>query len=204
VIRLNNLQGNSRVTERAKRKKSKFILYGSIVIVLILIAFAAYSINSALNNKAAPEKSVQASAGKKSSTSNQTNENSSSQDQTQNDQTQNDQPNSDTSSAGNSSSSDSSQSSSTIAPETPAQTGQQHITSYDSSSQDWQEMLQTISTATGIDQSNMTVWFLGSDKSNPGGSVGTVSAKTKGSQKYRVYLEWDGTGYTATKVEPAS
>jgi hypothetical protein len=34
----------------------------------------------------------------------------------------------------------------------------------------------------------LTVWFLGSDKSNQGGSVGTVSAKTKSSQKYRVYL----------------
>jgi hypothetical protein len=65
-------------------------------------------------------------------------------------------------------------------------------------------MLQTISSATGIDQSNMTVWFLGSDKSTPGGSVGTVSAKTKGSQKYRVYLQWDGSGYKATKVEAAS
>ncbi|WP_165347103.1 DUF1510 family protein [Gottfriedia acidiceleris] len=29
------------------------------------------------------------------------------------------------------------------------------------------------------------------DKSNQGGSVGTVSAKAKGSQKYRVYLQWD-------------
>ena len=210
---MNKLKGNSRSTLRAKRKKSKIILYGSIVIVLILIAFVPYSIHSALNNKAASPKSDQALATKKGSTNNQTNEGSSSQDQTQNDQTQSDQTqndqtnSSDTTSAGNSSSSssDSSQSSSTIAPETPAQTGQQqHNTSYDSSSQDWQEMLQTISSATGIDQSNMTVWFLGSDKSIPGGSVGTVSAKTKGSQKYRVNLQWNGSGYTATKVEPTS
>jgi hypothetical protein len=212
---LNNLQGNSRATSRAKRKKIKFILNGSIVIVLILIAFVSYSIFSSVDNKAASKKGVQASAEKqsdhsikkdksaanKSSINNQTNEDSSSQDQTQNDQT-----NSDTALAGSSSSfsSDSSQSGSTIAPETPEQTGMQHVTSYDSSSQDWQEMLQTISSATRIDQSNMTVWFLGSDKSTPGGSVGTVSAKAKGSQKYRVYLQWDGSGYIATKVEPAS
>jgi preprotein translocase subunit SecF len=216
VVILNNFQGNSRATSRVKRKKTNFILNGSIVIVLILIAFVSYSIFSSGDNKAASQISVQASAekqsvhnikkdkkaAKKSSTS-QTNDNSSSQDQTQNDQT-----NSDTASAGNSSSpsSGSSQSSSTTspAPETPAQTGQQHVTSYDSSSQDWQEMLQTISSAAGIDQSNMTVWWLGSDISNPGGSVGTVSAKAKGSQKYRVYLQWDGSGYKATKVEPAS
>ncbi|MGG1677974.1 YrrS family protein [Neobacillus sp. NRS-1170] len=214
---MNNFQGNSRSTSRTKRKKINFILNGSIVIVLILIAFVSYSIFSTGDNKAASKKSVQASAEKqsvhnkkkdkpavkKSSTSNQTNDDSSTQDQNQNDQT-----NSDTASAGNSSSStsDSSQSSSTTspAPETPAQTGQQHVTSYDSSSQDWQEMLQTISSAAGIDQSNMTVWFLGSDKSNPGGSVGTVSAKANGSQKYRVYLQWDGSEYKATKVEPAS
>lgn len=214
---MNNFQGNSRSTSRAKRKKINFILNGSIVIVLILIAFVSYSIFSSGDNKAASQKSVQASAEKqsvhnikkdkpaekKSSTSNQTNDDSLSQDQTQNEQT-----NSDTASEGNSSSSssDSSESSLTISPspETPAQTGQQHVTSYDSSSQDWQEMLQTISSAAGIDQSNMTVWFLGSDKSNPGGSVGTVSAKANGSQKYRVYLQWDGSGYIATKVEPAS
>lgn len=212
VVILNSFQGNSRATSRAKRKKTNFILNGSIVIVLILIAFVSYSIFSSGDNKAAYQKSVQGSAekqsvhnikkdktaAKKSSTSNQTNDNSSSQDQT----------NSDTASAGNSSSSSlgSLQSSSTIspAPKTPAQTGQQHVTSYDSGSQDWQEMLQTISSAVGIDQSNMTVWWLGSDKSNPDGSVGTVSAKGKGSQKYRVYLQWDGSGYKATKVEPAS
>lgn len=217
MVILNNFQGNSRATSRVKRKKTNFILNGSIVIVLILIAFVSYSIFSSGDNKAASPKSVQASAEKqsahnikkdkpaaeKSSTSKQTNDDSSSQVQTQNDQT-----NSDTVSAGNSSSSSSgsSQSGSTTspAPETPAQTGQQHVTSYDSSSQDWQEMLQTISSAAGIDQSNMIVWFLGSDKSNPGGSVGTVSAKAQGSQKYRVYLQWDGSGYKATKVEPAS
>lgn len=211
-----NFQGNSRAKSRAKRKKTNFILNGIIVIVLILIAFVSYSIFSSGDNKAASQKSVQATAEnqsadhikkdkpvrKKSSTSNQTNDGSSSQDPTYNDQTNNDTASISNSSA---SSSGSSQSSSAIspAPATPAQTGQQHITNYDSSSQDWQEMLQAISTATGIDQSNMNVWFLGSDKSNPGGSVGTVSAKGKGSQKYRVYLHWDGSGYKAIKVEPA-
>ncbi|WP_083402063.1 PBP1A family penicillin-binding protein [Bacillus sp. MUM 116] len=80
----------------------------------------------------------------------------------------------------------------------------EHVTRYDSNSQDWQEMLQTISSAIGMSQSNITVWWLGSDKSNPGGSVGIVSGKGNGTQKYRVYLQWDGSSYKATKVEPAS
>ncbi|MCH6267525.1 YrrS family protein [Neobacillus citreus] len=213
---MKNFLDNSRATHRAKRKKINIILNGSIVIVLILIAFVSYSIFSGGDDKAASQKSVQASAEKqsvqnikkdepaekKSSSSNQANDDSSSEDQTQSDQTNSDPA------AGNasSSSSDSSQVSSPTspAPETPAQTDQQHVTNYDSSSQDWQQMLQTISSATGIDQSNMTVWFLGSDKSNPGGSVGTISAKAQGSPKYRVYLQWNGSGYQATKVEPAS
>lgn len=200
MVRLNNFQGNSRATSRTRRKKAKLILSGSIVIVLVLIAIVSISIFSSDDYKAASEKNAQASSEKKSVhginkdetavketlINIQTIEDSSSQDQT------------------NSDTLDNSQSNSTIAPETPEQTGVHHITSYDSSSQDWQEMLQTISSAAGIDQSNMTVWFLGSDKSNPGGSVGTVSAKAKGSQKYRVYLKWDGSGYIATKVEPAS
>ncbi|MBU8919174.1 YrrS family protein [Bacillus sp. FJAT-29953] len=223
---MNNFLDNSRATHRAKRKKINIILNGAIVIVLILIAFVSYSVFSSGDNKSASQKSVQASdekqsaqnikndkpAEKESSTSNQKNDDLSSEDQTQSDQTdsgqtQKDQTKSDAT-AGNASSasSDSSQVNSTTspAPETPAQTDQQHVTNYDSSSQDWQQMLQTISSATGLDQSNMTVWFLGSDKSNPGGSVGTISAKQQGSQKYRVYLQWNGSGYTATKVEPAS
>ncbi|WP_179194922.1 YrrS family protein [Bacillus sp. EAC] len=197
---MNNFQGNSRATSRTRRKKAKLILSGSIVIVIVLIAIVSISILSSNDNKAASKKDAQASSKKKSvhsikkdetavketSINIQIIEDSSSQDQT------------------NVNTLDNSQSNSTIASETPEQTGVLHNTSYDSSSQDWQEMLQTISSATGIDQSYMTVWFLGSDKSNPGGSVGTVSAKAKGSQKYRVYLQWDGSRYIATKVEPAT
>ncbi|WP_235832869.1 DUF1510 family protein [Gottfriedia acidiceleris] len=179
---MKKIQSNSRTTSRAKRKKTKLILFGSIGIVLILIAFVSYSIFSPNDNKAGSKKSAYASA--KNSEKNDDNgvKETSTTVQTIDDED-----------------SDGS------APEqTGAQTGAKHVTSYDRNSQDWQAMLQTISSAAGIDSGNMTVWFLGSDKSNPGGSVGTVSAKTKGSQKYRVYLIWDGSSYKATKVEPAS
>lgn len=180
---MKNFQSNSRATSRTRRKKAKLIISGSIVIVLVLIAIVSFSIFSSDDKKAASKKNAQASSEKKSVQSKNKDE-TAVKETLINIQTIED--------------------SSFQDPETPEQTGVHHTTSYDSSSQDWQEMLQTISTASGIDQSNMTVWFLGSDKSNPGGSVGTVSAKEKGSQKYRVYLQWDGSGYIATKVEPAS
>ncbi len=64
---------------------------------------------------------------------------------------------------------------------------------------DWDEMVQAISYATGIDESNMTIHFLGNNGESK--SVGTVQAKdTK--QKYRVYIEWvDEKGWRPTLVE---
>jgi len=60
-------------------------------------------------------------------------------------------------------------------------------------------MVQAISYATGIDESNMTIHFLGNNGESK--SVGTVQAKdTK--QKYRVYIEWvDEKGWRPTLVE---
>ncbi|MDE3839700.1 DNA primase [Bacillus methanolicus] len=79
------------------------------------------------------------------------------------------------------------------------QTGEHPAAVYDESSVDWQEMLQAISYATGIEQSNMTVWFLGNN--GPNKSVGTVSSKSD-KRKYKVYIEWvDGQGWKPVKVE---
>ncbi|MBS4191389.1 YrrS family protein [Bacillus sp. FJAT-49705] len=75
----------------------------------------------------------------------------------------------------------------------------EHVSVYEEDSVDWSEMTQAISYATGIDQDNMTVWFLGNNGQNK--SVGTVSAKNQ-KQKYRVYIDWvDGQGWKPTKVE---
>lgn len=76
------------------------------------------------------------------------------------------------------------------------QTGDHHNTY---SGVDWDEMVQAISYATGIDEGNMTIHFLGNNGENK--SVGTVQAKdTK--QKYRVYIEWvDEKGWKPTLVE---
>jgi cytoskeletal protein RodZ len=75
----------------------------------------------------------------------------------------------------------------------------EHTAVYDQNAVDWQEMLQAISYATGVDQSNMTVWFLGNN--GPNKSVGTISTKDQ-SEKYRVYIDWvDGQGWKPVKVE---
>ena len=184
---MKTVQDNSRASSRAKRKKTKFILSGSIVIGLILVGFVLNLIFSSGEKDVASGKSNQASSEhnkKEKSTAKNSNKES----------------------TDNSSALVISESITTIEPETPIQSGQKHASSYDSNSQDWQDMLKEISSATGIDQRNMTVWFLGSDRGNPGGSVGTVSSNEKGSQKYRVYIKWDDSSnkYVTSKVEPAS
>jgi cytoskeletal protein RodZ len=79
-----------------------------------------------------------------------------------------------------------------------SQTGE-HTAVYDQSHVDWQEMLSAISYATGVDQGNMTVWFLGNN--GPNSSVGTISTKDQ-SEKYRVYIDWvDGEGWKPSRVE---
>ncbi|WP_370223446.1 YrrS family protein [Cytobacillus sp.] len=75
----------------------------------------------------------------------------------------------------------------------------EHTVVYDQNSADWQEMLNAITYATGVDQGNMTVWFLGNN--GPNSSVGTISTKDQ-SEKYRVYIDWvDGEGWKPSKVE---
>ncbi|PLR93859.1 DNA primase [Bacillus sp. T33-2] len=79
------------------------------------------------------------------------------------------------------------------------QTGE-HAAVYDESSVDWQEMLQAISYASGLDKNNMTVWRLGNN-GGPNSAIGTVSQKGS-DQKYRVAIEWvDGQGWKPVKVE---
>lgn len=79
------------------------------------------------------------------------------------------------------------------------QTGE-HTATYDSSSQDWAEMLEAISYATGVSEDNMTVVWLGNNGS-PQDAKGTIRAKDSG-DKYSVAITWvDGKGWKPTKVE---
>ncbi|SCA87000.1 hypothetical protein BGLY_3177 [Bacillus glycinifermentans] len=76
----------------------------------------------------------------------------------------------------------------------------EHTATYDSSSQDWAEMLEAISYATGVSEDNMTVVWLGNNGS-PQDAKGTIRAKDSG-DKYSVAITWvDGKGWKPTKVE---
>ena len=79
------------------------------------------------------------------------------------------------------------------------QTGE-HVSSYDSTSVDWNEKVKALAYAANLDSSNMYVKFIGNGGS-PQKSVGTVTSKD-GSEIYRISLEWvDGEGWKPTKKE---
>lgn len=79
------------------------------------------------------------------------------------------------------------------------QTGE-HAATYDSSSQDWAEMLKAISYATGVSTDHMTVLWLGNNGS-PQDAKGKILDKATGN-KYQVTITWvDEKGWKPTKVE---
>lgn len=195
----NDINGGARSGYRAKRKKTNLILNSLIVIVLLLIAAVAYSIFFSGSDQAAPQKSAKPAAKSTQGDSSAVKTQVKKQEKQVNKQDKQTDHQGD-SSADQLQTVDGQEISKA---DTTVQTGP-HTPNYDSNSADWQEMLAAISKATGVEQSNMTVWFLGSDKGTPNGSVGTISAKdTK--QKYRVYLQWvDGKGWTPSQVEQVS
>ena len=76
----------------------------------------------------------------------------------------------------------------------------EHVAQYEKGSTDWNEMERAIAYGAGIDQNNMTLWYL-QNGGDPNKAIGTVSPKD-GSSTYRVYIEWvDGEGWKPTKVE---
>lgn len=79
------------------------------------------------------------------------------------------------------------------------QTGE-HTATYDSSSEDWSEMLDAMAYATGVSKGNMTVLWLGNNGS-PQDAKGKILDKTNG-KKYQVTITWeDKKGWKPTKVE---
>lgn len=76
----------------------------------------------------------------------------------------------------------------------------EHVSSYTSSSVDWDEKVKALAYGANLDPSNMYVKYLGNGGS-PQKSIGTVTSKD-GSEIYRISLEWvDGEGWKPTKKE---
>jgi len=199
-------ESNSRSGYRAKRKKTNVVLNALIVVVLLLIIFVAYNIFASGNDNTSTSKTQSTKTEQTKTTDKKT---------TTDKDTKNDKVASDDSSSEDTTA-DEQDSEETTAPEQPDDT-QAVVTDGGSSAatqngehkmtfegEDWQQMLNAISGATGLDQSNMTVYWLGSDKSTANAAVGTVASKDK-SKKYKVYIKWvDGQGYVPTKVEDLS
>jgi cytoskeletal protein RodZ len=223
----NDLNSNSRSGYRAKRKKTNIVLNGLIIVVLLLIIFVAYNIFASGNDNASPKKDSIKTEQKEnkddqkdSKTVTKEDEKSLTDTAAEEDLSGDDATTSEDSATSEDTTTpeDADQSQAVVtegdgnsnvikATENPAwqpvgtsQTGE-HTPVYDQSSVDWQEMLNAISYATGLDKGNMTVYWLGRDKSTTNGSFSTVASKDK-QQKFNVYLQWvDGQGWKPTKVE---
>jgi len=224
----NDFKQSSRSGYRAKRRKTNLILNSLIVVVVLLILFVAYNIFASDNDETASPKtpkteqkqSVQKekTANKASEQKTSADDNSSTEETAGDTQDQDETAADKTTTDGTKATDGADQSQAVVSNggassnvlktiENPAwkpigtsQTGE-HTPQYSSSSIDWQEMLNAISYATGLEQSNMTVYWLGRDRSTENASVGTVYSKDK-QQKYRVYIKWvDGEGWMPTKVE---
>jgi cytoskeletal protein RodZ len=213
----NDFQSGSRSTYRAKRKKTNIILNSLIAIVLALILFVAYTIFLSGDDKAAPKKedtkttenqssekvakdTEKSDAAKESEEESDTEENSVEESEEASAPEQEDDSQAIITEGDGSSNIVRTIENPAWKPVGTVQTGE-HTPVYDSSSVDWQEMLKAISYATGLEESNMTLYWLGRDKTTGTGSFSTVASKDK-QQKYNVYLEWvDGEGWRPTKVE---
>lgn len=215
----NDFQSGSRSGYRAKRKKTNIILNSLIVIVLALIFFVAYTIFLSGDDKAAPEKEDTKTANQASEKEDKDTEKNDAAQETEEDTDTEEVTDEESEEAAAPEQEDDSQAVITEGDgttnvvrtiENPAwkpvgtvQTGE-HTPVYDKSHVDWQEMLKAISYATGLEESNMTLYWLGRDKTTGAGSFSTVASKDK-QQKYNVYLEWvDGEGWKPVKVEELS
>lgn len=212
----NDFNSNSRSGYRAKRKKTNLILNSLIVIVLVLIIVVAFSIFSSNGDKAASNKDApvtgQTNKDSKKDTSEKPKDEQTSGDKSddsgQSEDPSGEEPGTDTDEDAQPVVTDGGSDSNILKTiENPAwkpvgtlQSGP-HTAAYDGSSIDWQEMINAISYATGLEQNNMIVHFLGRDKTQENASVGTVYSKDK-QEKYKVYIKWvDGEGWQPTRVE---
>ncbi len=211
----NDVNQHSRTDYRAKRKKTNLILNGLIIIVLLLIIIVAYNIFASGNDEKASSKKETPTTEQKQAVHKE----KSGQEKTKEDMpSKEEEANKEESSEEASTSEKVDESQAVVTDgggspnvlktiENPAwkpvgtsQTGD-HAPVYDSTSVDWQEMLNAISYATGLDPSTMKVFWLGGDKTAQNASVGTVYTKDK-PEIYRVFIKWvEGEGWMPTKVE---
>jgi hypothetical protein len=75
-----------------------------------------------------------------------------------------------------------------------------HVASYDSTSEDWQEMLRALEQATNLTESDWILWRLGND-GNEHKAKAVISTKDQ-KYVYQVYIEWvTNEGWKPAKLE---
>lgn len=213
----NDFKQNSRSTYRAKRKKTNIVLNSLIIIVLALIILVAYNIfASGSDEKAVTKQETPKQEQKQAAPKEKKAEETKKKEKPSEDKAAKEEDEKQSEEATAPEKADDSQAVVTDGGTSPnvvktienpawkpvgtTQTGE-HTAVYDQSSVDWQEMLKAVSYATGLDSGNMTVYWLGRDKTTANASFATVASKDK-QQKYNVYIKWvDGEGWMPTRVE---
>lgn len=76
-----------------------------------------------------------------------------------------------------------------------------HTTTFEKGTQDWNEMMQAVGGAVGLDPTSMTAWWVENNGNGGNDVIATVSAPDA-EETFRVFASWvDGEGWQATKVE---
>ncbi|WP_141433692.1 YrrS family protein [Bacillus sp. 03113] len=202
---------SSRTAKRSKRRKTNLILNGLIAIVVILIIFVTVKIffsgETAAPNVKQPAIEKETDAKNENKKANEASAGVKEKDhKSQSDQLDDNDSKQETSEepiiteGGSDSSVIRTIENPSWKPVGTTQTGE-HATLYETGTVDWDEMLNALSYATGIEKGNMTVVYIGNNNHDPQKAIGTVSTKDK-QEKYRVYIEWiDGKGWKPSKVE---
>ncbi|GKU81366.1 YrrS family protein [Niallia sp. NCCP-28] len=201
-----NANNQSRSEQRSKRKKTNLILNSLIVIVILLIVFVSYTIfgskDETNGDKTVKEKTVETKkADNTTETVNGNTDESANSDEEK--KLEEDKSKTEEEAIVTEGGSDSNVVKTIENPSWKSvgttQTGE-HRAVY-SDGPDWDEQVKALAYGSGLDESDMVVWFLGNNNHDPQKSIGTVSSKDK-SKKYRVYIEWvDQQGWKPIKVE---
>lgn len=200
-----NTNNRSRSEQRSKRKKTNLILNSLIVIVILLIVFVSYTIFSS-KDEANGDKTAKNKIAETQKDDNQAETvNGNKEETTDADEEKMLEEESKieeeeiVTEGGSDSNVVKTIKNSSWESVGTTQTGE-HRAVY-SEGKDWDEQVKALAYGSGLDESDMVVWFLGNNNYDPQKSIGTVSSKDK-SKKYRVYIEWvDQKGWKPVKVE---
>ncbi|KAB7667266.1 YrrS family protein [Bacillus sp. B1-b2] len=189
----------TRYQQRSKRKKTNLILNGLIIVVILLIVVVSYSIFSNKDDQEETAETTNTQQNAESAASQKDNKDSNKASDKEDEDQEIGEDGAIITEGGSDSNVITTIENPSWKPVGTTQTGE-HVATY-SEGTDWNEQLEAIAYATGLDSDNMVVWFLGNNNKDPQKSIGTVSSKDK-TEKYRVYIEWvNGSGWKPTKVE---